>query len=98
MNKLIEKVVQWHYDRNLIEGSSDFRQFGKLMEEVVELHYALVNKSQEELEDAIGDIVVVLVNIAERNNTSLEESLKLAYEDIKHRKGKMVNGVFVKEV
>lgn len=98
MNKLIEKVVQWHYDRNLIEGSSDFRQFGKLMEEVVELHYALVNKSQEELEDAIGDIIVVLVNIAERNNTSLEESLKLAYEDIKHRKGKMVNGVFVKEV
>lgn len=98
MNNLIEKVKQWHYDRNLIEGSSDFRQFGKLMEEVVELHYGLVSKDQAEVEDAIGDIMVVLVNIAERNNTSLEECLKVAYEDIKHRKGKMVNGVFVKEV
>ena len=106
MNKLIEKVKQWHYDRNLIEGSTDLDQFGKLQEEVLELHEALCIgntdlyfcEMKEDIQDAIGDIMVVLINIAERNGLTLEECLRHAYNDIKDRKGKMVNGVFVKEV
>ena len=42
-------------------------------------------------------MMVVLINIAERNNLSLTECLEVAYNDIKDRKGKMVDGVFVKE-
>jgi len=47
--------------------------------------------------DDIGDCLVVLINIAERNGLSLFDCLNHAYEDIKDRKGKMVGGVFVKE-
>ena len=47
--------------------------------------------------DDIGDMIVVLINIAERNNLTIEECLEVAYNDIKDRKGKMVDGVFVKE-
>ena len=107
MNNLIEKVKQWHHDRNLIEGSTDLAQFGKLMEETLELHEGLLDKrwdsyhydnpSVTDIKDAIGDIIVVLINIAERNGLTLEQCLEHAYNDIKDRKGKMVNGVFVKE-
>jgi len=96
MNKLIEQVKQWHYDRNLIEGSTDKAQMNKLYEEVKELNESVYyNKSPI---DDIGDIMVVLINIAERNGLTLEQCLKHAYNDIKDRKGKMVDGVFVKEV
>jgi NTP pyrophosphatase (non-canonical NTP hydrolase) len=102
MNELINKVKQWHYDRNLIEGSTDLDQFGKLQEEVLELHEALICNSYldnytPEITDAIGDIMVVLINIAERNGLTLEQCLEHAYNDIKDRTGKMVDGVFVKD-
>ena len=102
MNALINKVKQWHYDRNLIEGSTDLDQFGKLQEEVLELHEALICNSYldnytPEITDAIGDIMVVLINIAERNGLTLEQCLEHAYNDIKDRTGKMVDGVFVKD-
>ena len=102
MNELINKVKQWHYDRNLIEGSTDLDQFGKLQEEVLELHEALICNSYldnytPEITDAIGEIMVVLINIAERNGLTLEQCLEHAYNDIKDRTGKMVDGVFVKD-
>ena len=100
MNKLIEQVKQWHYDRNLIEGSDDLAQFSKLMEEVLELHRSIVDVTDyygNSIADDIGDIMVVLINIAERNGLTLEQCLEHAYNDIKDRKGKMVDGVFVKE-
>lgn len=102
MNALINKVKEWHYARNLIEGSTDLDQFGKLQEEVLELHEALICNSYldnytPEITDAIGDIMVVLINIAERNGLTLEQCLEHAYNDIKDRTGKMVDGVFVKD-
>lgn len=102
MNELINKVKEWHYDRNIIEGSTDLAQFSKLQEEVLELHEALIFNSYIEdytleTKDAIGDIMVVLINIAERNGLTLEQCLEHAYNDIKYRTGKMVVGVFVKD-
>lgn len=103
MNRLIEQVKQWHYDRNLIEGSDDLAQFSKLLEETLELHEALIKWSmnnsgyQSLKKDAIGDIMVVLINIAERNGLTLEQCLEHAYNDIKDRKGKMVEGIFQKD-
>ena len=96
MQNVIGKIRQWHYDRNLIEGSTDLDQFGKLIEEVDELEASLVlNKNPV---DDIGDIIVVLINIAERNGLSIKQCLDHAYTDIKDRKGTMVDGVFVKEL
>jgi uncharacterized protein YabN with tetrapyrrole methylase and pyrophosphatase domain len=96
MDDLIDKVKQWHHDRNLIEGSTDLQQFnGKLLEEVKELETNIL--LSQPIADDIGDILVVLINIATRNNLGLSECLQVAYADIKDRKGKMVDGVFIKE-
>jgi uncharacterized protein YabN with tetrapyrrole methylase and pyrophosphatase domain len=95
MNKLIEKVKQWHYDRNLIEGSTDKDQHFKLIEEMLELQKSII--TGRDIKDDVGDIMVVLINMAERNGTSLEECLAVAYDDIKDRTGKMVDGIFVKD-
>ena len=94
-NTLIEKVEQWHPDRNLIEGATDKDQVLKLIQEVGELSDN-VCKGQD-IRDDIGDIVVVLINIMARNSLTLEECLEVAYMDIKDRKGKMIDGIFVKE-
>jgi NTP pyrophosphatase (non-canonical NTP hydrolase) len=51
----------------------------------------------KDIRDDIGDMMVVLINIAERNNLTLDECLEVAYNDIKDRKGTMIDGVFVKE-
>ena len=83
---LIGKTIQWHRDRNLIDGSTDAAQHTKLVEEVQELETNIL-LSQPVVDD-IGDCLVVLINIAERNGLSLFDCLSHAYEDIKDRKGK----------
>jgi len=92
---LCDTVVQWHHDRNLIEGATDRKQLDKLSEEMLELVVSCATGG--DVRDDIGDILVVLINIAERHKTSLFECLEYAYADIKDRKGRMINGKFVKE-
>lgn len=91
----IQNVVSWHLARNLIHGSDDKQQVLKLIQEVGELSES-VCKKQSPIDD-IGDIVVVLLNIAIRHNLSLKDCIDHAYEDIKDRRGKMVDGIFIKE-
>ena len=155
--EVIKKIVQWHCDRNLIDGATDEGQFKKLMSEFGEYSDNLAQGNCTK--DDIGDMGVVLVNLAERNGcvesminsgirigvstycdllnslndigyymdiekpehykSSIKENLtdsweylrsqahvngydfadclKHAYDDIKDRKGKMINGTFVKE-
>ena len=95
MERLIEKISQWHRDRNLIEGATSKDQVLKLIQEVGELSDSVCKK--QDVKDDIGDCLVILINIAEREGTNLEECLAVAYEDIKDRKGKMIDGIFVKE-
>ena len=92
---LIENITQWHHDRNLIEGSTDKDQFCKLMQEAGELSDSICKG--KDVSDDIGDMIVVLINIAERNGLSISSCLNKAWDDIKDRKGQMVDGVFVKE-
>lgn len=91
----VQKIVQWHHDRNLIEGSSDKDQFAKLIQEAGELSDNICKG--KDVSDDIGDMIVVLLNIAERNGLTLRECLAKAWDDIKDRKGRMVDGIFVKE-
>tara|TARA_R100000951_G_scaffold71878_2_gene60583 strand:+ start:763 stop:1074 length:312 start_codon:yes stop_codon:yes gene_type:complete len=95
MSILVDKIRQWHNDRNLIEGSTDKDQCLKLIQEVGELSDSICKG--EDIRDDIGDIMVVLINILERNDIALELCLYIAYEEIKDRKGTMIDGVFVKE-
>lgn len=92
---LIENITKWHHDRNLIEGSTDKDQYCKLIQEAGELSDSICKGKS--VADDIGDMMVVLINIAERNGLSISECLAKAWDDIKDRKGKMVDGVFVKE-
>jgi len=91
----VELIKQWHYDRNLIAGSDDKTQFCKLAEEMGELSSNICKG--KDIRDDVGDMMVVLINIMERNGLSMEDCLEVAYDDIKDRKGKMIDGVFVKE-
>ena len=90
-----ELIGQWHRDRNLIDGSTDKDQYMKLIQEAGELSDSLCKG--KDVRDDIGDMMVVLINIMVRNNLTINECLSVAYADIKDRKGKMVDGVFVKE-
>ena len=94
-NNLEKLIGQWHRDRNLIDGSTDKDQFMKLIQEVGELSDSLCKG--KDFRDDVGDIMVVLINILVRNGITIDECLEVAYNDIKDRKGKMVDGVFVKE-
>jgi len=91
----IGNIVKWHYARNLIMGSNDKQQVLKLIQEVGELSDTIC-KGRTPIDD-IGDIIVILVNIAERNNISIKDCVDHAYNEIKHRKGTMVDGIFIKE-
>jgi NTP pyrophosphatase (non-canonical NTP hydrolase) len=95
LNDLIDKVVTWHHDRNLIDGSSDKDQTLKLLQELGELSDSVCKG--RDIRDDIGDMLVVMLNLTARNKITLEECLEQAYNDIKDRKGKMIDGVFVKE-
>lgn len=99
--QLEQAVVQWHRDRNLIEGSTNEKQIEKLQEEVDELRKDIIeNEAHEDgkdLKDELGDCLVVLINIAARNGFTLQDALTFSYNKIKNRKGKMVDGQFVKE-
>lgn len=90
-------IRNWANDRNLISGSTRAAQFEKLLEEVGELGRALIEDSDPEINDAIGDIIVVLTIIAAQGTMDVEECIDAAYDTIKHRKGKMVDGIFVKD-
>ena len=91
----VNRIKQWHHDRNLIDGSDDKSQFAKLIQEAGELSDNICKGN--DIKDDIGDMIVVLINIAERNDVSITECIKTAWEDIKDRKGQMRDGVFIKE-
>ena len=96
INKNYEDLIsQWHKDRNLIEGSTDKDQYLKLIQEAGELSDNICKG--KDIKDDIGDMMVVLINIMVRNNLTINKCLAKAYEDIKDRKGKMIDGVFVKD-
>ena len=92
-----DRVTQWAKDRNIIPGSTADRQFLKLVEEVGELSTALQKKDRKRIMDAIGDIAVTANNIAELSEMTFDECCEAAWDEIKDRTGKLVNGVFVKE-
>ena len=93
-----ERIKQWAADRNLIEGSSPRKQMGKLIEECNELYEGLLDNDIADIKDAIGDIQVVLAVMCAQLGLDIDECRELAWNEIKDRKGRMIDGVFVKEV
>ena len=96
MDDLVGLVEVWAVDKGL-DTADSFKQFAKVAEELGEIAAALARNNEDELRDAIGDTVVTLIILAKQNGMDLEECLQCAYDEIKGRKGKTVNGIFVKE-
>jgi len=87
----------WAHARNLVNGSTTDKQFLKLIDEIGELAAGLARKDQVKVMDGIGDAVVVLTIMAEQMGFSIEACIEMAWDEIKDRKGRMIDGVFVKE-
>lgn len=96
MNDLITKVEQWFIDHNL-QNADPNKQMLKLFEELGEVASGMARNDLEEVKDGIGDTLVVLVGLSMQLDLDITECLEIAYNEIKDRKGKLINGVFVKE-
>mgnify|MGYP003138124718 CR=1 FL=1 len=95
--KMFENIRQWANDRGIYDKGDTKTQLIKLQEEMGELAKATLEKDHDEVVDAIGDMVVVLTNLAHLNNVNIETCIAEAYNVISKRKGKMINGTFVKD-
>lgn len=91
-----ELIREWARNRGIYDKGDSKTQYVKLMEEAGELAQAILKRDTPEIQDAIGDMVVVLTNLAELEDLKIEDCIDSAYDIISKRKGNMVNGTFVK--
>jgi NTP pyrophosphatase (non-canonical NTP hydrolase) len=94
---MFNRIRTWAETRGLYEKGNVMVQYVKLQEEAGELAKALLKDDQPEVIDAIGDMVVVLTNLAHQRGVYIETCIQSAYDVINQRTGKMINGTFVKD-
>ena len=97
-NAIFDLIRNWAATRKIYEKGNSHTQYVKLQEEAGELAKALLSKDKAEIKDAIGDITVVLTNLAYLEGFLIEDCIETAYSEIATRRGKMINGTFVKEI
>ena len=97
--ELHEAIIQWAEDRNMIKPDrlTGLAQLAKVTEELGELSAGINKNDEDKTKDSLGDIMVTLIILAQDLNFDLLDCLNSAYNVIKDRKGKTINGVFVKE-
>jgi NTP pyrophosphatase (non-canonical NTP hydrolase) len=95
-SSVFQRIRDWAEERGIYDRGDSNTQYVKLMEEAGELAQGLLKKDKPEIIDAIGDMVVVLTNLAHMEGMDIEDCVQSAYTEIKHRQGKMMNGTFVK--
>jgi NTP pyrophosphatase (non-canonical NTP hydrolase) len=95
--KMFDDIRDWAKTRGLYDKGNSHTQYVKLQEEAGELAKALLDNDGIEILDAIGDMVVVLTNLAHLEGFTIEQCIESAYEEISDRTGKMINGTFVKD-
>ena len=96
LNELTQKIEQWAIDKGLDEAQPE-KQMLKLVEEVGELAQGLAKGNLDLVVDSIGDVYVVLKVLSMQLDLNLSDCVSEAYDEIKDRKGKLIDGVFVKE-
>lgn len=94
MKQLIKKIQEWGRAKGI---NDPYKQALKTMEELGELSGSLLKGKRDEEIDAVGDIVVCLAIYCDIQGIDIEEATQLAYDTIKGRTGKNVDGVFVKD-
>ena len=91
-----QPIRDWAAERGLYDKGNTKIQALKLMEEVGELAKAIIEDKPFDITDALGDCVIVLVNLAQLRGVHLEDCINMVYKEIKDRKGKMKGGTFIK--
>jgi NTP pyrophosphatase (non-canonical NTP hydrolase) len=97
LNTLALNVREWAEQKGLLKKENSAKQMLKVTEEIGEVAAAVARDNIEGLQDGIGDGFVTLIILAHQNGLTPEECLEVAWDEIKGRTGKMVNGVFVKD-
>lgn len=92
-----EQILNWAKERNLLNPLNRQKQFIKLIEEVGELAQGIAKNDIVQIIDSIGDVQVVLIILSALYELDNEKCLESAYETIKNRTGKTVNGIFIKD-
>ena len=97
--ELHEAIIQWAEDRNMIKPDrlTGLAQLAKVTEELGEFSAGINKNDEDKTKDSLGDILVTLIILAQDLNFDLLDCLNSAYRVIQNRKGKTINGVFVKE-
>jgi NTP pyrophosphatase (non-canonical NTP hydrolase) len=97
-DKLIDNITQWADDKGILVPDNAPKQSMKIMEELGETMGAILKgKKTDEVIDGIGDIFVTVIILSKQLGLDPTECLESAWNEIKDRKGKTVNGTFIKE-
>lgn len=91
-------ILKWAEDRGIIGNSTPEMQFLKGTSEWGELADAIAKRDTAAIQDAVGDVMVCMINMCAMLELDIVECMNIAYGQIKDRKGYMIpGGVFVKE-
>ena len=97
MNELIKNVKDWAEEKNLLKKENSHAQMLKVLEEVGETAGALLKNKNKEIIDGLGDSFVTLIILCYQLGLEPKDCLETAWDEIKNRKGKTVNGTFIRE-
>lgn len=96
-NELIENVIKWAEVRNILQKDNAKNQMLKVIEELGETASAIAKNQPDEIKDGIGDVFVTLIILSKQLGLHPNECLQQAWNEIKDRTGKTINGVFIKD-
>lgn len=96
-SELFDNIRKWFDEKELIKQENAPKQMMKVVEELGELSSAIIKGKRDEEIDAFGDVMITLLGLSYMRNVSLMACTRSAYEVIKNRRGKVVNGSFIKE-
>ena len=97
MDELINNVKVWAKEKNLLKKENSQAQMLKVLEEVGETAGALLKNKNQEIIDGLGDSFVTLIILSYQLGLEPKDCLQAAWNEIKNRKGKTVNGTFIRE-
>jgi NTP pyrophosphatase (non-canonical NTP hydrolase) len=92
------QVIGWAADRGIYDTRDATSQLLKAVSEIGELADADLKDDQEAIADAVGDVIVCLINYCYLREVQLTDCLDKAYNQIKDRTGTILpSGVFQKD-
>jgi NTP pyrophosphatase (non-canonical NTP hydrolase) len=90
------KVFNWFDEKELIKSENAPKQFMKVAEELGELSSAIIKKDRDKEIDAFGDLIITILGLSYMRDLDLLSCLETAWNEIKERKGKVIDGSFIK--